>query len=163
MIYLLMFLVSLIIATFFDHVVHWALHQRWAGIAHRAHMEHHLELYPPGNLSSDTYRVAKWYHRGALLFTPPTLAILGAAGGLVWLTRAPWWVLAVFAGFVVSFALVNDWFHDSFHVRKHPLMRFRWYRKLRKLHYLHHNDMATNFGIVTLAWDVAFGTATMRR
>ena len=153
--------VSLIIASFFGHVIHWTLHQRWAGIAHRAHMEHHLELYPVGKLVSDRYKAAKWFHRGPLLFTPPLLVILGAACGLLWLFSAPIYLLGVLAPVLVGYGLVNDYFHDSFHLRKHWLNRYPWYKRLKVLHFVHHHNMAVNYGILSFAWDKVFGTAAL--
>jgi sterol desaturase/sphingolipid hydroxylase (fatty acid hydroxylase superfamily) len=163
MLFLLVLLVSLVVASFFGHAIHWSLHRSWTGPAHRGHMEHHLELYPVGKLTSDRYRPAKWFHRGPLLFTPPLIVILGVTGGLLWCIGAPFWVLGVFGASLVGYGLFNDWFHDSFHLRKHRLMRFRWYRRLRKLHYLHHHDMGVNYGIVSFAWDRVFGTMRTER
>jgi hypothetical protein len=158
MLFIAVLVASLVIASFFGHVVHWLLHQRWTGIMHRAHMEHHLELYPPGHLTSDKYKAAKWYHRGPLLFTPPLIIILGAAGGLLWWAGAPHWVVWVLGACLVGFGLVNDYFHDSFHVRKHRLNRYKWYKRLRRIHFVHHHQMGKNFGIFWFGWDQIFGT-----
>jgi sterol desaturase/sphingolipid hydroxylase (fatty acid hydroxylase superfamily) len=163
MLFLFVLVVSLVCASFFGHVIHWSLHQPWTGPAHRGHMEHHKVLYPPGKLVSDRYKPSKWYHSGPLLFTPPLFFLLAVFGGILWLCHAPIWTLAVFGGSLVGFGLVNDWFHDSFHLRKHGLLRFKWYRQLRVLHYFHHHDMKVNYGIVSFVWDRAFGTHYDRR
>src|SRR5690606_14550661 len=39
------------------HVVHWILHQKWAGFLNKAHMAHHELLYPPADYLSETYRM----------------------------------------------------------------------------------------------------------
>jgi len=163
MLFIVVFAVSLLTATFFGHAIHWALHQRWSRVFNRAHMEHHCDLYPPGRLSSDKYRLPRWYHRGALLFTPPLLIILATAGGLLWLLGAPWWTLVVFGIVLIGFGLFNDAAHDTMHIRQYPLMKHRWYRNMRKLHYLHHVDMKTNFGIVSFTWDKVFRTFADKR
>jgi sterol desaturase/sphingolipid hydroxylase (fatty acid hydroxylase superfamily) len=161
MLLLFTFIASLVIASFFGHVIHWALHQRWTGPAHAGHMEHHLDLYPVGKLTSDKYLAAKWFHRGPLLFTPPLLVILGAASGLLCLVGAPLWMVGVLGPVLVGYGLVNDYFHDSFHLRKHWLNRYKWYKRLRRLHFLHHHNMTVNYGILSFVWDRVFGTAAL--
>lgn len=156
--FLLVLIDFLLLAGLFGHLVHWALHQPWAGVFHRAHMDHHLVQYPPGDLTSDRYRTVNWRHSGTFLFTPPLLAILGAVGGLLWGLGAPAWVLVTLGITLVGFGLVNDYVHDSFHVRRHPLNRYGWYRRLRRLHFVHHVDMGSNYGIVTMVYDRVFGT-----
>jgi sterol desaturase/sphingolipid hydroxylase (fatty acid hydroxylase superfamily) len=162
MLALFVLLGSLVIASFFGHVIHWALHQRWSGAFNRAHMEHHQELYPPGRLTSIEYRAAKWQHRGALLFTPPLLIILATFGGLLWWAGAPPWAVWVLGGCLVGFGLLNDYVHDAFHVRRHWLQRFKHYRAVRILHFVHHHDMGCNYGIFWLGWDKVFGTLKSR-
>jgi sterol desaturase/sphingolipid hydroxylase (fatty acid hydroxylase superfamily) len=159
MLFLQVVFVSLVIASFFGHVVHWLIHQRWAGPAFRGHMAHHLSLYPPGHLVSDKYRAAKWHESGAFLFTPPFIVILGAVGGLCWWLGTPLWVPVVFGVTMLAFSLTSDWFHDSFHLRHHPLLRFKWFKRLCALHYVHHRDMTKNLGILTFVWDYVFGSA----
>lgn len=59
---------------------------------------------------------------------------------------------------MLPFSLVNDFAHDAFHVRRHTLLKYRWFKRLCALHYLHHRDMRANYGIVTFFWDRVFGT-----
>jgi sterol desaturase/sphingolipid hydroxylase (fatty acid hydroxylase superfamily) len=121
-------------------------------------MDHHLTQYPPGKLTSDRYRFPKWYNNGLLLFTPPLLVLMGSAALIVWSLHWPWWMLAVLGTCVATLGFLNDWVHDSFHVRRHPLMHLRTYQKLRRLHFIHHSNMDKNFGIVSFVWDRVFGT-----
>lgn len=158
MLLLVTLFISLFISTFFGHAIHWSLHQRWSGVFNRAHLEHHLSLYPPGKLVSDRYRQAMWFHRGTLLFTPPLIVILGAACGLLWLVSAPLWLACVLSPVLVGYGLANDYVHDSTHIRKHWLNRFSWYKRVRKLHFIHHRDMTVNYGVITFIWDRVFGT-----
>lgn len=158
MLFVFVLLLSLVVASFFGHAVHWALHQKWSGFFNRGHMQHHNELYPPGKLVSDEYRQPKWHNNGLFLFTPPTLVILGAAGGLLRLCGAPWWALAVLGTVIIGFAFANDYVHDSYHLRRHWLNEFRWYRSARILHFLHHSSTDKNFGIFFFGWDSVFKT-----
>lgn len=142
---------ALFVGSLFGHVVHWSLHQRWTGPAHRGHMEHHLELYPPWDLTSATYLRAKWYHSGTFLFAPVLVVTLMAARSFC----ASW----TFCFALTAFALLNDWTHDRFHVPTPWLEWSAYYRRMRKAHFAHHRNMRRNYGIVSLAWDRVFGTA----
>lgn len=163
MLFVLVLIASIVFASFAGHWIHWVLHQPWAGPAHVGHLQHHLTHYPPGKLTSDTYFSAKWYHSGPFLFTPPLVFLLAVLGGMLWLLHAPAWILLVFGISLVGFGLVNDYAHDAFHVRRHWLMRFKWYKKARKRHFVHHNNMRVNLGILSYAWDRVFGTMSDER
>lgn len=156
-------IVSLVLSNFLGYWIHRALHQKWAGPFHRAHMQHHLELYPTGKLTSPTYRKAHWYNRGPFLFTPPFIVLVSIAAGIAHLLDAPMWTVVEIAAIFVAFGFVNDWVHDTFHLQKHPLQRIRYYRRIRIAHFIHHADMSKNFGIVSYEWDRVFGTAVNKR
>lgn len=158
MLFLLVLAVSLVVSSLFGHFIHWAIHQRWSGVFYRSHMEHHLELYPPGNLLSGVYKKAKWYHRGIFLFTPAFLVILGTAGGLMWWAGAPIWMLVTFGATMLGFGLLNDFVHDSTHIWNHWLGMFKWFKRARRAHFAHHRNMKKNFGIFYFGWDKLFGT-----
>lgn len=158
MLFLIILAISLVVATFFGHWIHWAIHQRWAGPAYKGHREHHLELYPPSDLVSEKYRASKWYHSGIFLFTPGFILLLVVFAAPMWLLGLPLWTLGVFGGTLLGFGLLNDYVHDNMHVRDHWLNRFGWFRDAKVVHFLHHRDMKRNFGIFFFAWDRVFGT-----
>lgn len=141
---------ALLAGSLVGHLFHMAIHRRWAGPLYRAHMDHHIKQYPPSRLVSDKYLAAKWYNSGALLFTPPLLAVMALA---LWL-GASW----VFCGVLIAFAVSNDWLHDQFHCNRPWLERSAWYRQMRVQHFQHHWNMKTNYGIVTNFWDAIFGS-----
>lgn len=151
-------LASLVLAAFLGHVVHWSLHQRWSGIFNRGHMEHHTKLYPPGDLLSDAYRKAAWYNNGIFLFAPAFLVISIVLVLLTWALGAPAWVTITMCGTILWFGLANDLVHDAFHVRDHWLERFSAFREWRRLHFIHHSNMRSNFGIYVFVFDRVFKT-----
>lgn len=158
MLFLLVLAVSLVVSTFFGHLIHWAIHQRWTGPAHKGHMEHHLELYPPGDLVSRSYRSSKWYHSGVFLFTPGFIALMAVFGFPAYLLGLPLWTVGVFGVVMLSFGLLNDYVHDNMHVWNHWLNRFAWFRRARVTHFVHHRNMKVNYGIFFFAWDKVFGS-----
>ena len=152
-------LISYLVTSLFGYVVHWSLHQSWAGKLNEAHMTHHLQLYPPSDFTSETYRSAgkdstpKFFAVAAipLIVAPIILYAFGILPLSLMIT-----VLAVEA--VMGF--LHDYFHDSFHIKNHwlnraPLLNVIFGRWIQ-LHYLHHVDMNFNYGIFSFHWDKIF-------
>lgn len=143
--------------TLFGYIVHWALHQSWAGFLNNSHMTHHLKLYPITDYTSDVYRSAgkdntvKIFAFAALpiLAIPILLCIFG--------------MLSIFtAAFVLAEMLflgfLHDQIHDSFHLNKSLWKYLPGYKTWAKNHYNHHVDMQSNFGIFFFMWDRLFKT-----
>src|SRR5579872_5819092 len=145
-------LVGLVAVDAFGYGIHRLLHCTWAGPLYVAHMAHYLELYPPGDFSSETYRGAGG-RSTVLLFLPFALA---AAGLAFW--ALPAWLAAGLCFEMAAAGWLNDRMHDSFHIARHPFGRWAWYRRLRRMHRVHHEAMGYNFGIVSFAWDRVVGT-----
>jgi sterol desaturase/sphingolipid hydroxylase (fatty acid hydroxylase superfamily) len=158
MVTLLLLATSVAVSSFAGYLAHRALHKKWAGPFFKGHMEHHFVQYPSDKLISDTYLKPKWYHDGLVLFAPVAAAVLGTGGVLGYLLGLSIDGYLTFAVFTVAFGLLNDYVHNSFHVRKHWLHSFPGYSTIRELHFQHHVDMTKNFGIVTLIWDRVFKT-----
>jgi sterol desaturase/sphingolipid hydroxylase (fatty acid hydroxylase superfamily) len=144
-------LLALVLGFFFveaaGYFFHRLLHTKWTGSLHRAHMTHHVKLYPPEDYLSDKYRPA-----GADNTTYRFLvAGVVIAALFFWLT--PLWLAIPVAFDLAAFGWLNSYVHDSTHIRGHWLERFKLYQKWRAIHYLHHVDMGKNFGIVTFLAD----------
>jgi len=143
--------------TFFGYGVHWMLHQKWMGKYYTAHMAHHEKLYPPTDFLSETYRDAGaestfWF----FLISGAPLVILPVV--LLFLGKLSFFVTALVVIEAVTLGLVSNYLHDSFHIKDHFLNFFSWFKTLVKLHYQHHVDMNTNFGIFFFLWDKLFKT-----
>ncbi len=119
---------------------------------YRRHMRHHLDLYPPGDLVSDSYRSAGGDSL-AVTFAPFFIALIAAQ--VVLLPALLWVPMAGTTGLV---ALWESYVHDSFHLRRHWMSRWGWWRRARGLHMVHHRRMSRNFGISGSGWDRLFGT-----
>jgi sterol desaturase/sphingolipid hydroxylase (fatty acid hydroxylase superfamily) len=159
--FLLTLLFSFLLTTLFGYVVHWALHQNWSGSVHVSHMTHHLKLYPPEDFSSETYRDAgkdnsfKFFALAAipLIIIPIALWCAGILSlGLMLVVL----LMEALMGFL------HDYLHDVFHISNHWLSRTPilkgFFAKWVKLHYQHHVDMKTNYGIFSFLWDKILGT-----
>jgi sterol desaturase/sphingolipid hydroxylase (fatty acid hydroxylase superfamily) len=154
-------IISFFITSLFGYVVHWSLHQKWAGILYKAHRVHHFQKYPISDFISDTYRQAginstpKFFFIGALplIIVPIVLWHAGIMPLSIMIT-----VLIVEA--IMGF--LHNYLHDAFHIRNHWLYRVpvinKWFSHWFKLHYLHHYNIKKNFGICNFFWDRVFGS-----
>ncbi len=159
--FLLTILITFVLITLFGFVVHWGLHQPWAGKYNNAHMTHHLKLYPPEDFTSESYR-----HAGkdntvvtfAVASIPMILTpiVLGLLGILSW----PLAITVVVVELVLGF--LHDHIHNAFHIKNHWMSRVPVLRDIfqvwARLHYLHHVDMTKNYGIFVFHWDRIFRT-----
>jgi len=154
-------IISFFATTLFGHVVHWSLHQTWTGSVHKAHMTHHLKLYPPEDYTSVIYRDAgqdstpRFF---AIAAIPMVLApILLFSFGVLPLHLM---VITLIVEGLMGF--LHNYLHDAFHIEKHWLYDVPVFGvifgKWVALHYLHHVKMETNYGIFQFHWDRFFGT-----
>lgn len=160
MIYLISFICVFFITNLLGHFIHWLLHQEWAGFLNKAHMTHHLILYPSHDYLSEKYRepeskdsTPKFFAIAAIpiLITPIILYFVG----ILPLLCA---ILCVLETLIIG--AIDYYIHDWFHVRNHwinkvPVIK-NMFKKWNKLHYLHHIDMTKNFGIYNFFWDKIF-------
>ena len=151
----LIYLISFLVGPLVVEVVGYAWHRY---VEHKCtlgkvlairHYKHHEVFYPREKLRShDAYVDAKswtWYTVGIvtsliLLLTLPlsnALCVLLGAWAYAW-------------GLTLHM-------HSAFHVRKHCLWRFRWFRRIARLHDIHHHDNC-NYGICLFFMDRIFGT-----
>lgn len=149
------------ISSLFGYVVHYGLHQKWTGQFNNAHMTHHLRLYPPSDYVSDKYRNAG---------KDNTLFVFGAAAiplvalpiilGVLHILSLALVITALTVMIMMSF--LHSYLHDAFHIRNHWLLTVPIIGKLFvrwvHIHWLHHVDMDTNYGIFLFHWDHIFKT-----
>lgn len=120
------------------------------GIRYR-HWVHHEREYPTDNLrpkGRDTYRVAgswSWF------------LLAGIIGSLVFIALPIRFAAPLTVGGMLYAWFVVNYFHRAFHIDKHWLNRFGWFRRLVRLHDIHHWEPG-NYGIVFFAMDRLFGT-----
>lgn len=139
------------------YLVHKLFHQRWAGFTAKSHLIHHTEKYPPTDLISDKYRAAG-KNTTVLLFIPVILAALGftALLGYLGVLSIFYSVLGVAEILVISVA--HNALHDAFHVRESWLHKVPGFKRMQDLHFEHHFNMGSNFGIFDFTWDKVFKT-----
>jgi sterol desaturase/sphingolipid hydroxylase (fatty acid hydroxylase superfamily) len=144
---------SLLLVEFIGYFWHrFAEHDGKLGkLIQRKHWVHHEEDYPVTNLrppERTTYKDAKswtWYVLAAVVTA------------IIFLVLQLREAIPLAAGSLLYAQCVVSYFHSVFHLEKHWLHRFGWFRRLTKLHDIHH-WVPGNFGIVFFGMDRIFGT-----
>ena len=157
MVTLLLIILTFFVITLFGHVTHWFIHQPMSGRFNKAHMTHHLKLYPASNYTSEKYRQpgkdsTVWIFA---ILSIPMMLLPWIAFGLGFVTLIQ--TIIVFTEMLVLGA-AHDHIHDAFHIKGHWLYKFRPFRSWNILHYRHHVNMKKNFGIFFFMWDRVFKT-----
>ncbi|MBL8018895.1 MAG: sterol desaturase family protein [Leptospirales bacterium] len=84
--------------------------------------------------------------------------VLGGVIGVCCIVFLSWTnAIAMITGGLIYGLGVIEYFHRAFHLKGHWLYRFHWFRKLSRLHHLHHL-MRCNYGIAFFGMDRLFGT-----
>lgn len=135
------------------YLIHWVLHQPIMGRLHKTHNDHHREKYTPEDYLDKTYRHVAGNNRPILYYTPPALLIVAFA----FMFLSPL-LAAIFTVELAVVAWANDWLHTQMHIEGHWLERYRWFWRLRDLHWHHHVDEGKNLGIFSWFTDKLLGT-----
>lgn len=159
--YFLLFLASAFITSFIGYWAHRFFHSEYSGPFYKVHMNHHLIQYPPGGgvdgFISDEYKSAgtsnSLYYFVAI-FCP---IIGGVIGATILLHISIWTCLSVLIG-MVGAGLLHDRLHDSFHLKNTIWSNLPWFKEWQRYHYIHHQDMAKNYGIFLFIFDKLFKT-----
>lgn len=154
-------LISFFVSGLFGYSLHRMLHQSWSGRFNKSHMTHHMVLYPPADFQSEIYREPGKDNTFTIFLVAASPLIIAPV--ILWLVG--WLPLSLMITIYVVegiFGFLNDYLHDSFHIIDHWLYKVPGIGKLFKhwtdLHYQHHMEMQTNFGIFFFLFDRILGT-----
>lgn len=154
---MIFFIICYIVLSFLGYLFHYVLHQRWSGPFYRAHMNHHLKKYPHTDFFSETYRDAG-KDNTVFLFTIAFSPLIVLAT-LLTITET----ISIMHGvFILSQMAILGWLnnsiHDACHLKISMWDKFPFFERIRTIHFIHHYDMAKNFGIFSFEWDFVFRT-----
>lgn len=142
---MIIWILTFLCTTFNVWFVHWLLHRKSLRQLYVKHIRHHNSNMNDKFLFS---RISIPWLIGIVI-----LVILGVYsvifGTLVLLSTIFWMGL-------------HDFLHHHFHLKDSFLNEHIWFQKLRQLHFLHHGNMNTNFGILFFGWDRLLGTFKKR-
>jgi hypothetical protein len=134
------------------YLIHWSAHNVNNTLLQRTHMTHHLTHYPPGKYISDVY-ISAGKDSFVFWFAPVVVLLMLTA---LWLL--PWVLGIVACGTMLTVSFVNDYMHTQFHLTNTPFRHWRWFKRLRAIHFIHHRDMYKNLAIYLPTIDKLAGT-----
>jgi sterol desaturase/sphingolipid hydroxylase (fatty acid hydroxylase superfamily) len=135
-----------------------AAHYGFAGDAIRkTHYEHHEVYYPHHDMESNVYRVDGLFKGDSWPWLIPVFAVVILVSWMRYRNHVDSTVHLVVVTWVACHVYLISYIHDSYHVKKHWLNRFEWYRKNKHYHNLHHYYNC-NYGISNYSMDYLFGT-----
>ena len=140
------------LACLMQTVLHrWLGHTSAGGRLYRIHVGSHHSIYTEGHMAAPHY--ADWEVSLTPFFIVPVLVLCTA---LAWLLPLP--LAACAALGLVASCVAQVTLHAQFHRTDSWLRGHRWFRRLRRLHAIHHRDGSKNFGLIDFAWDRIGGT-----
>lgn len=156
MLLLLTIVMSFIVSSLFGYTVHWILHRPWSKALYRMHLRHHT-LYTAEDYLSDIYRSAG-RDNTFFIFAAAAIPLVMLPIVLWWLNIMPLALMLVAVGEMLLLGFLHEYIHTAFHIRWHWMNRLAAFRRWNKLHFLHHQDIGTNYGIFWFGLDRLFGT-----
>lgn len=145
-----------VVGSLSGHIVHWLLHTNLFKRFAKSHDSHH-DLYPPDDFVSDKYRSAG-KDTSTFIFTPIVTISVLLLSSVLWLLFSVWWIFPTILVEGIAVGILNDRMHDAFHLKNHWMNKYRWFKRLKYLHRLHHKYPEKNMGIIWFLPDRIFGT-----
>lgn len=129
----------------------WLGHTRAGGTLYRTHVGSHHTIYTEARM------IARRYDTDEVSVTPffvvPALAVIAF---FLWLLPLHL-VLALSIGIGLSYA-AHVYLHEHYHLSTSAMRRYAWFRRLRRLHAIHHRNGTKNFALIHFWLDRASGT-----
>ena len=116
-----------------------------------AHAIGHHGLYSPNNLQTEEFEDCESHALNYYGIPIVAFAIC------IYLYLGPLIMFAHLTGVFATFRW-HLYLHEHYHLIDSPLERFAWFRKKRKLHFVHHRDARYNFAVVEFWIDNLMGT-----
>ncbi len=141
-----------LVMSFFQPMLHYQLGlRRWGRMFFRNHINFHHAHY------SKEHRVSKRYLDDGGNNTPYFLLSVALAAGGAYFVLPLYVLIAVLITCVASF-YAHTFFDREYHVEGSRLLRFRWFRHMQELHFVHHRHANSNFAVIDFFWDRLLGT-----
>lgn len=147
-----------IIATSFllyqlTNLCNYLLHRFAQHKENTTHMKQHHRLYNRKRHSSGRFRWIGYVANSEIAYG---FMILSAfAFSFMFL---PNFVTMVFLVQMPVHLFLFHYFHISFHKKHGFIQRFKWFRKLKALHHIHHRSVHSNFSVFDFTFDRIFKT-----
>jgi sterol desaturase/sphingolipid hydroxylase (fatty acid hydroxylase superfamily) len=126
-------------------------HRKRIKVVFDAHAIGHHGVYNPNNLQTEKFEDCESHALNYYGIPIVAFAVF------VYLYLGPLIMFAHLTGVFVTFRW-HLYLHEHYHLIDTPLERFAWFRKKRRLHFVHHRDARYNFAVVEFWIDNLMGT-----
>jgi len=150
--FILSILATYCFATLIMTCLHYLLGHRWNWCWFaKNHITCHHAHYLRDNLTSNKYIPDEKNN------TPYLMIPVGIIFPFAYLFLPRDLFLVCLATIIMIF-IAHVYLHGHYHLKDTWLNRFAWFRWKQQLHFVHHRNMGTNFGVIEFFWDKLFGT-----
>jgi hypothetical protein len=150
--YLATILISHYIASLVQISLHYLVgHRTTGGFLYQRHVFEHHGIYSGDAPLSEVYSAEE---KDASVY----YVIPGAALVVMAYVVLPSDVFVVHTLSLAASSAAHLYLHAQYHLNNPLLRRIGWFQTKRRLHLLHHQNMAKNFAVIEFGWDKLFGT-----
>ena len=127
--------------TSFENALHKASHHKSSGKLYRWHKLHHKD-YPVTRLESDTYiDSSDWFSNMFAIYSLSSMGILYFASSHR--------VFAIISTEALAYSMLITYLHEQFHLKKSWLLKYKWFKRHKRKHLIHHIKQDKNFSFLT--------------
>ena len=148
---------------FFGYIWHRNVHHMGllGNVLRVTHWKHHCIDYPAGDMWTNKMKenTSKIVDREAFPFTFGAILFSYICYKNNIIDRSD---LKLYSIMVISMGILNQYIHDSYHIKNHWLNKYKFYRKNKICHDIHHR-LNCNYGILTYTFDRIFGTYSCQK
>jgi len=136
---------------FAENILHKLAHSRkYGNILYRWHKYHHIIEFPPNELTKDIYPSTHKYENIFIYFA------------IVWwifmYQYLEFYYFKILLSESILYMICIDRLHTYYHLNNSILERFKWFRKKKELHLLHHKKTYLNFNLYDFTSDILLQT-----
>jgi len=133
-----------------EYFLHRFSHSPKSGYIYKIHKKHHTIHYPITHFMSKEYKTDYTYGipDGLLAHGPPTISIIGFL--YLFLDKD---IFLKLSSCILFTAYISDYFHTHIHTHDSWLDNYRWFIKMREIHFNHHKNTRKNFNIIDMNID----------
>ena len=127
--------------TSFENAIHKASHHKSSGKLYRWHKLHHKD-YPVTRLESEIYiDSASRYDNMFIRY------IIGGLG--VFYIASSHRIFIIISTEIVSYSFMIEYLHTHFHIKNSWLLKYKWFKRHKRKHLIHHIKQDKNYSFLT--------------
>ena len=141
---------TFLFSLFFETFLHQASHYKESGKLYQWHKLHHKD-YPAKMLESEVFMCTTGWLNNMFGF------YILLSQGFIYLVSSSR-VFTIFYIQTTGYAFCVEYIHQQYHLKNSWCLRYKWFRRLKHNHLLHHIKHHTNYGMFTNVVDKLNGS-----